>query len=181
MPSGHLILCHPFLLLPSIFPSVKVFSNKSVLYIRWPKYWSFSISPSNEYSGLSSFRIDLFDLLEVQGTFKSVLQLHSSKASILPCSAYFMVQILHPYMTTGKTLALTIWTFVSKVMSLLFNTLSRFVIAFLPRSKCLLISWLQSPSTVILEPKKIKYVTAFTLPPSIFHEVMALDAMVLIF
>ena len=141
MPSHHLILCHPLLLLPSIFPSIQVFSNELVLCIRWPKYWSFSFStsPSNEYSGLISFRIDWFDLLAVQGTLKNLLQHRSSKASILPCSAFFMVQLSHPYMTTGKITALTIWTFVSKVMSLLFNMLSRFVTAILPRSKCLLI------------------------------------------
>ena len=152
MPSNHLILCHP-LLLPSIFPSIKVFSNESVLCIRWPKYWSFScsISPSNEYSGLISFRMDWFDLLAVQRTLKSLLQHHSSKASILWGSAFFTVQLSHPHMTTGKTIALTIWIFVGKVMSLLFNILSRFVIAFLPRSKHLLISWLQSPSAVILD------------------------------
>ena len=157
MPSNHLMLCHP-LLLPSIFPSIRLFSNESALHIRWPKYWSFSIILSNEYSGLISFRIDWFDLLTVQGTLKSLLQHHSSKASILQCSAFFLVYLSHPYMTTGKTIALTIWTFVSKMMSLLsdvFNTLSRFVIAFLPRSKHHLILWLQSPSAVILEPKKI--------------------------
>ena len=155
------ILCRP-LLLPSIFPSIRVFSKELALHIRWPKFWnfSFSISPSNEYSGLISFRIDWFDLLAVQGTLKSLLQHHSSKASILWCSGFFMVHLSHPYMTTGKTIALTRRTFVSKVMSLLFNTLSRFVIAFLPRSKCLLISWLRSPSAVILEPKR-KFVTAF--------------------
>jgi len=147
MPSNHLILCHPFLLLPSIFPSIRVFSSESVLCIRWPKYWSFSfiISSFNEYSGLISFKpvkIDWFDILAVKGTLKSLLQHHSSKASILQCSAFFMVQLSHPYMTTGKTIALTRWTFVGKVMSLLFNMLSRFVIAFLPRSKRLLISWL---------------------------------------
>ena len=169
MPSNHLILCHPLLLLPSIFPSIRVFSNESVLHIRWPKYWSFSlsISPSNKYSGLISFRIDRFDLLAVQGTFKSLLQHHSSKASNLWCSAFFMVQISHPYMTTGKTIALTRWTFVSKGMSPLFNMMSRLVIAFLPRGKCILISWLQSPSAVILEPRKIKSVTVFIVPPSI--------------
>ena len=142
MPSNHLILCHPLLLLPSIFPSIRVFSNESVLCIRWPKYWSFSfsISPSNEYSGLISFRIDWFDLLAVQGTLKSLLQHHSSKASVLRNSAFFIVQLSHPYMTTGKTIALTRWTFVGKVISLLFNMLSRLVIAFLPRSKHLLIS-----------------------------------------
>ena len=156
MPSNHLILCH-LLLLPSIFPRIRVFSNESVLHIRWPKYWSFSfgISPSNEYSGLISFRMDWLDLLAVQGTLKSLLQHHSSKASICQHSAFFTVQLSHPYMTTGKTIALTRWTFVGKVMSLLFNTLSRLVIDFLPRSKCLLISWLQSPSAVILKPKKI--------------------------
>ena len=157
MPSNHLILCHPLLLLPSIFPSIRVFSNESVLLIRWPKYWSFSfsISPSNEYSGLISFRMDWLDHLAVQGTLKSLLQHHSSKPSILLRSAFFIVQLSHPYMTTGKTIALTRRTFVGKVMSLLFNMLSRLVISFLPRSKRLLISWLQSPSAVILEPKKI--------------------------
>ena len=161
MPSSHLILCHPLLLLPSIFPSNRVSSNESVLRIRWPKYWnfSFSINPSNEYSGLNSFRMDWFDLLAVQGTLKSFLQLHSSKALVLQCSAFYIVQLSHPYMTTGKTIALTRWTFVGKVMSLLFNMLSRLIIAFLPRSKCLLISWLQSPSAVILEPRIIKSVT----------------------
>ena len=155
MPSNHLILCYPFLLLPSIFPSIRVFSNESVLPIRWPKYWSFSfnISPSSEYLGLISFRMDWFDLLTVQGTLKSLHQHHSSKASILQHSAFFVVQLSHPYMTTGKTIALTRQTFVGKVMSLLFNMLSRVVINFLPRSKCLLISWLQSLSAVILEPK----------------------------
>ena len=145
MPSNHLILCHTLRLLPSIFPSIRVFSNKSALCIRWPKYWSFSfnISPSNEHPGLISFRMNWLDLLEVQGTLKSLLQYHSSKASILPCSAFFIVQLSHPYMTTGKTIALTRRTFVGKVMSLLFNMLSRFVLAFLPRSKCLLILWLQ--------------------------------------
>ena len=159
MPSNHLTFCHPLLLLPSIFPSIRVFSNKSALHIRWPKDWSFSISPSSEYSGLISFRIDWIDLLAVQGTLKSLLQHHSSKASILWHSAFFMVQLSHPYMTTAKTIALIIRKFVSKVMSLLFNMLSRLVIAFLPRSKWLLISWLQSPSAVILETKKIKSVT----------------------
>ena len=156
MLSNHLILSHPLLLLLSIFPSIRVFSNESVLCIRWPKYqsFSFSISTSNEYSGLISFRIDWFDLLEVQGTLKSLLQHHSSKSSILQHSAFFMVQLSHPYMTTGKTIALTMQSFVSKVMSLLFNMLSRSVITFLPRSECLLISWLQSPSAVILEPPK---------------------------
>ena len=153
MPFNHLILCHPILLLPSVFPGIRVFSNESALHIRWPKYWgfSFSISPSNEYSGLISFRIDWFELLAGQGTLKSVLQHHNLKASILQHSAFFMVQFSQPYMTTGKTIALTRWTFVGKVMSLLFNMLSTLVIAFLPRSKCLLISWLQSPSAVIFE------------------------------
>ena len=153
-PSNHLIICHPLLLPPSIFPSIRVFSNESVLPIRWPKYQSFSvsISPSNEYSGLISFRMDWLDLFAVQGTLKSLLQHHSSKASILQHSAFFIVQLSHTYMTTGKTIALTRRTFVDKVMSLLFNMLSRLVITSLPRSKCLLISWLQSQSTVILEP-----------------------------
>ena len=157
MPSNHLILCHPLLLLPSIFPSIRVFSNESILRIRWPKYWSFSfnISPSNEHPGLISFRMNWLDLLAVQGTLKSVLPHHISKLSILWCSAFFIVQLSHPYMTNGKTIALTRWTLVDKVMSLLFNVLSRLVITFLPRSKCLLISWLQSPSAVILEPRKI--------------------------
>ena len=161
MPSNHLILCRPFLLPPSIPPSIRVFSNKLALHIRWPKHWSFSfsISPSNEYSGLISFRIDWFDLLAVQGTLKSLLQHHSSKASVLWCSAFFMVQLSHPYMTIGKTTALTRWIFVGKVMSLLFNMLSRFVIAFLSRSKRLLMSWLQPHSAVIFEPKKIKSAT----------------------
>ena len=154
MPSNHLILCRPLLLLTSIFPSFRVFSNESALRIRWPKYYSFTISPSNEHSGLISFRMDWFDLLAVQGTLKSLLQHHYLKASILQHSALFMVQLSYPYVTTGKPRTLTGQTFVSKVMSLLFNMLSRFVIAFLPRSKCLLISWLQSPSAVILEPKK---------------------------
>ena len=155
MPSNHLILCHP-LLLPSIFPNIWVFSNESVLPIRWPKYWSFSfsISPSNEYSGLISFRMDWLDLLAVQGTRKSLLQHHSSEASILWFAAFFIVQCSHPYLTTGKTIALIRQTFVGKVMSLLFNNMSRLVITFLPRSKLLLISWLQSPSAVTLEPKK---------------------------
>ena len=148
MPSNHLFLCCPLLLLPSFFPNIRVFSNELALCIRWPKYWSFSISSSNEYSGLIAFRIEWFDLLAVQGTLKSLLQHPSSKISILQCPAFFMTQPLYPYMTTGNTIALTIRTFVSKVMSLLFNILSRFVIAFLLRSKCLLISWLQSPSTV---------------------------------
>ena len=156
MPSNHLILCHPLLLPPSIFPSIWVFSNESVLCIRWPKYWSFSssINLSNEYSGLIFFKMDWLDLLAVQETLKSPLQHHDSKASILRCSGFFTVQLSHPHMTTGKTTALARWTFVGKVMSLLFNMLSRLVIAFLPRSKHLLISWLQSPSAVILKPKK---------------------------
>ena len=158
MPSNHPILCRPLLLLPSIFPSIRVFSKESVLRIRWPKYWSFSfnISPSNEYSGLISFRRDWFDLLAVQGALKSLLQQHSSKASILQRSAFFVVQLSHPYMTTGKTIALTRQTFVGKITSLLFNMLSRLVIAFLPRSKHLLISWLQSPSAVIFGAPKNK-------------------------
>jgi len=165
-PSNHLILYHPFVLPPSIFPSIRIFSNESALHIRCPKYWSFSfsISPSNEYSGLISFRMDWLDLLAVQGTLKSLLQHHSSKASILQCSAFFIVQLSHLCMTTGKTIALTRKTFVGKVMSLLFNMLSRFIIAFLPRSKGLLNSWLQSPSAVILEPPKIKSTTVFTFP-----------------
>ena len=155
MPFNHLILCCPLLLLPSIFPSIRVFSNESAFCIRWPKYWSFSfnISPSNEHPGLIPFRMDWLDLLLVQGTLKNLLQHHSSKASILWCSAFFTVQLSHPYMTTGRTIALTRQTFVGKVMSLLFNMLSRLVITFLPRSKCLLTSWLQSPSAVILESK----------------------------
>ena len=156
MPSSHLILCHPLLLLPPIPPSIRDFSNESALHIRWPKYWSFSfnISPSNEHPGLICFRMDWLDLLAVQRTLKSLLQHHSSTASVLWCSAFFIVQLSHPYMTTRKTTALTRQTFVGKVMSLLFNMLSRLVITFLPRSKHLLISWLQSPSAVILEPKK---------------------------
>ena len=157
MPSNHLILYRPLLLLPSIFPSIRVFSNESALRIRWPNYWSFrfSVSPSNEHPGLISFRMDWLDLLAVQGTLRSLLQHHSSKASILLCSAFFIVQLSHPYITTGKTIALTRWTSIDKVMSLLFNMLSRLVITFFPRSKCLLISWLQLPSAVILEPPKI--------------------------
>ena len=164
IPSNHLILCHP-LLLPSIFPSIRVFPNESALRMRWPKYWSFSfsISPSNEHPGLVSFRMDWLDLLAVQRTLKSLLQHHSSKASIPWHSAFFIVQLSHPYMTTGKTIALTRWTFVDKVMSLLLNMLSRLFITFLPRSKCLLISWLQSPSAVILEPPKIKSATVSTI------------------
>ena len=183
MPSNHLIFCHPLLLLPSIFPSIRVFSNESVLRIRWPKYWSFnvSISPSNEYSGLISLRMDWLDLLAVQGTLKCLLQYCSSKASVLWHSVFFIVQLSHPYRTTGKTIALTRQTFVDKVMSLLFNMLSRLVIAFLPRSKRLLISWLQSPSAAILEPKKIKSVTVSTVSPSSCHEVMGPNAMILVF
>ena len=169
MPSNRLILCHPLLLLPSIFPSIRVFFNESALRIRWPKDWSFtfSISLSNEYSRFISFGIDWFDLLAVQGILKSLCQHHSSKVSILPYSAFFMVQISHPYMTIGKAIALTIWTFVGKVMSLLFNVLSKFVIAFLPRSKGFLISWLQSPSAVILErpPTKKENLSLFPLFP----------------
>ena len=177
MPSNHFILCRPLFLLPSIFPSIRVFSAESVLCIRWPTYWSFnfSISPSNEYSGLIYFRIDWFDLLAVQGTLKSLLQHHSSKASLLQHSAFFTVQLSHPYMTTGKMIPLTRKTFVGKVRSLLFNMLSRFVIAFLPRSKRLLISWLQSPSAVILEPKKIKSLTVSITSPSVCHKVMGPD------
>ena len=182
MPSNYLILYSPLLLPPSIFPSIRVFSNESVLCIRWPKYWSFSfsISPSNEYSELISFRMDWLDLLAVQGTHKSLLQHHNSKASVLQCSAFFMVQLSCPYMTTGKTIALTRWTFVGKVMSLLFNILSRLVITFLPRSKHLLISWLQLPSAVILEPRKIKSVSVSTVYLSIQHEVMGPDTMILV-
>ena len=180
MPSIHLILCHCLLLLPLIFPSIRVFSKESDLCIRWPKCWSFSfsISPSNELSVLIPFRIDWLGLLSVQGTRKSLLQHHSLKASILQCSAFFMVQLSHPYMITGKIIALTIQTFVSKVLSLSFNRLSRFVTAFLPRSKGLLMSWLQPPSAVILEPKRIKSVTVSTVSPSICHEVMGPDAKV---
>ena len=183
MPSNHLILCCPLLLLPSIFPSIMAFSNESALHIRWPKYWSFSfnISPSNKHPGLISFRVDWLDLLAVQGTLKSLLQHHSSKASILRCSAFFIVQLLHPYMTTGKTIALTRRTFVGKVMSLLLNMLSRLVITFLPRSKRLLISWLQSPSAVILEPRKIKSDTVSTVSTSVCHEVLGPDAMILVY
>ena len=164
MPFNHLILCHPLLLLSPVLLSIRVFSNESAPHIRWPKYQSLSIGPFNQYSGLISFKIDWFDLLAVQGTLKSVLQHHSSKALILQCSAFFTVLLSHPYMTSGKTIALTIQTFVGKVMSLLFNTLSRFVISFLPRNNCLLISWPQSPSTVILEPKKRKSVTVHRNP-----------------
>ena len=183
MPSNHLILCCPLLLLPSILPSIGVFSNGSVLCIRWPKYWSFSfnISPSNEHPGQISLRMDWLDLLAVQGTLKSLLQQHSSKASILQCSAFFTVQFSHPYMATGKTIVLTRQTSIGKVISLLSNMLSRLVITFLPRSKRLLISLLQSPSAVILEPRKIKSATVSTVSPSVCHEVMGPDAMILVF
>src|SRR5574340_328854 len=183
IPANHLVLCHPLLLLPSIFPSIRVFSNESVIPIRWPKHWSFSfsISSSNEYSGLTSFRMDWLDLLAVQETLKSLLQPHSSKTSILHHSAFFTVQLSHPYMTTGKTIALTRRTFVGKVISLLFNMLSRLVTTFLPRSEHLLISWLQSPSAVILEPQKIKSATVSIVSPSNCHEVMGPDAMIFIF
>ena len=186
MPSNHLILCHPLLLPPSIFPSIRVFTNESVLRIRWPKYWSFSLSlPMNLsfqlYSGLISFRMDWLDLHAVQRTLKSLLQHHSSKASILQHSAFSIVQLSHPYVTTGKTIALTRWTFVGKVMSLLFNILSRLVITFLPRSKHPLISWLQSPSAMILEPQKIKSVTVSIVSPSICQQVMGPDAMIFVF
>ena len=183
MPSNHLILCRPLLLLPSIFPSIRVFVNGSVLCTRWPKYWSFSFSnsPSNEYSGLISLRVAWFDLLAVQGTHKSLLQHHSSKASILWYSTFFIVQLSHPYMITGKTIALIRWTFVGKVMCLLFNMTFRLVINFLPRSKCLLISWLQSPSEVILEPPKIKSVTVCTISPPVCHEMMGPDGTIVSF
>ena len=182
MPSNHLLLCRP-LLPPSIFPSIRLFSNESFLRIRWPKYWSFSfnISPSSEYSGLISFRMDWLDLLAIQGTLKSLLQHHNSKASILWCSAFFIVQFSHPYVTIGKTTALTRWTIVGKMMSLLFNMLSRLVIAFLPRSKCLLILRLQSQSAVILEPKKVESVTVSIVSPFVYHEVMGPNAMIFIF
>ena len=184
MPSNHLILCHPLLLLPSMFPSIRVFSNELAVCIRWSKYWSFrlSTSPSNEYSGLISFRMDCLDLMqskELSGVFSSTtVQKHQF---FMKCSAFFIVQLAHPYMTMAKTRALTRWTFVGKVMSLLFNMLSRLVIAFLPRSKCLLISWLQSPSAVILEPKKIKSVPFAIVSPSICHEVLGPDAMIFVF
>ena len=182
MPYSHLILCCPLLLFPSIPPSIRVFSNESTLHMRWPKYWSFSfsISPSNEHPGLI-FRMDWLDLFAVQGTLKSILQHYSSKASILQCSAFFTVQLSHPYMTTGKTIALTRRTFVGKVMSLLCNMLSSLIISFLLRSKCLLISWMQSPFAVILELPKIKSDTVSTVSPSICHEVMGPDAMILVF
>ena len=180
MPSSHLILCRPLLLLPPIPPTIRVFSNELTLHMRWPKYWSFSfsISSSNEHPGLISIRMDWLDLLAVQGTLKSLLQHHSSKASILLHSAFFRVQLSYPYMTTGKTIALTRQTFVGKVMSLLLNMLSSLVITFLPRSKCHLISWLQSPSAVMLEPPQIK---SATVSPSVSHEVMGPDAMIFVF
>ena len=185
MSSNHLILCHPLLILPSTVSSIRVFSKESVLFIKvLPKYWSFSfnISPSNEYSGLIFFRVDWFDLLTAQGTLKSLLQHQSSKASILWCSAFFMVQLSHPFMTTRKTIALTIGTFLGKVMSLLFmSLLSMFLIAFLLRSKHLLISWMQSLSTMTLEPRKIKFDTVYTFSPTICHEVMGPNAMILAF
>ena len=185
MPSNHLILCCFLLLLPSMLPSIRVFSNESALHNGWPQYWSlsFSITPSNEYSGLISFRMNWLHLLSVQRTLKSLLQHHSSKASILWHSAFFMVQLSHPYVTSGKIIALTRWTFVGKVTSNVcaFNMLSRFVIAFLSRSKCLLISRLQSPSAVILEPPKINSVTVSILYPSIHHELMDPDAVILVF
>ena len=182
IPSSHLILCHPLLLLPPIPPSIRVFSNESTLRMRWPDYWNFSLSiiPSNEHSGLVSFRMDWLDLLAFQGTRKGLVKHHSSKASVLWHSAFFIVQISHPYMTTGKTIVLTRRTFVSKVMSLLFNMLSRLDITFLPRSKCLLISWLQSPSAVILESKKIVS-HCFHCFPIYSHEVMGPDAKILVF
>ena len=182
MPSSHLILYHPFLL-PPIPPSIRVFSNESTLRMRWPKYWSFSfsISPSNVHPGLISFRMDWLDLFAVQGTLKSPIQHHSSKASVVWHSAFFTVQLSHPYMTTVKTIALTRRTFVDKVMSLLFNMLSTLVVTFHPRSKRLLISWLQSPSAVILEPRKMKSDTVPIVSPSLSHEVMGPDAMILVF
>ena len=182
VPSSHLILCCPLLLLTPIPPSIRVFSNESTLHMRWPKYWSFSFSicPSSEHPGLISFRMNWLDPLAVQGTLKSLLQHHSSNASIFWLSAFFTVQLSHPYMTTGKTIALIRWTFVGKVMSLLFKMLSRLVITFLPRRKHLLISWLQSPSAVILEPKTIKSDTVSTVSPSISHKVMGPDAMILV-
>ena len=183
MSSNHLILCDPLFFPSSIFPSLRVISSESDLRIQWPKYWSFSfnINPSNEYSGLISSRMNWLDLLAVQGTLKGLLQHHSSKASILQCSGFFIVQLSHPYMTIGKTIALIRCTFVGKVMSLLFNMLFRLVITFLPRSKRLLIAWPQSPSSVILETPKIKSVTVSTVSPSICHEVMGPDAMIFVF
>ena len=183
MPSSHLIFRHPLLLLPPIPPSIRVFTNELTLRMRWPKYWSFSfsISHSNEHPGLISFMMDWLDLLPVQGTLKSLLQHHSSKASILLHSAFLIVQLSYPYMTNGKTIALTRWTFVCKVMSLLFNVLSRLVITVVPSIKRLLISWLQSPSTVILEPPKTKSDTVSTVSPSLYREVMGPDAVILVF
>ena len=183
MPSSHLVLGRPLLHLPPIPPSIRVFSNESTLHMRWPKYWSFSfnIIPSKEIPGLISFRMDWLDILAVQGTLKSLLQHHSSKASILQRSAFFTVQLSHPYMTTGKTIALTRRTLVGKVMSLLLNILLRLVIIFFPKGKRLLISWLQSPSAVILEPQKIKSDTVSSVSPSISHEVMGPDAMIFVF
>ena len=183
MPSSHLILCRPLLLLPPIPPSIRVFYNESTLHMRWPKYWSFSFSiiPSKEHPGLISFRMDWLDFLAVQGTLKSLHQHNSSNTSILRRSDFFTVQLSHPYMTTGKTIALTRWTFVGKVMSLLFNMISKLVIAFLPGSKHLLISCLQSPSAVILEPRKIKSDTVSTVSPSISHKMMGSDAMIFVF
>ena len=178
MPPNHLYCCHSLPLLPSIFPRIRVIFNNLALHIRWPKYWSFSISSSKEHPGLISFRMDWLDLLAVQVTLKSLLQHHTSKASILRRSLFLTVS--HPYMTTRKIIALTRQIFAGKVMSLLFNILSRLVITFLPRSKCLLISWLQSPSAVILEPRKIKSATVSTVSPSISHEVMGLDAMIFV-
>src|SRR5574337_906577 len=183
MPSSYVILCRPLLLLLPIPPSIRVFSNELTLCMRWPKYWrfSFSIIPAKEHPGLISFRMDWLDLPAVQGPLKSLLQYHTSKASILRCSVFFTVQLSHPHMTTRKTITLTRQTFVGKVMSLLLNILSRLVITFLPRSKRILISWLQSPSAVILEPPKIKSDTVSTVSPSISHEVMRPDAMIFIF
>ena len=183
MPSNHLILCRPLPFPPPIFPHIRIFSHESVLHIKWPKYWSFSfsISPFKEQSGLISFRMDWLDLLAVQGTLKSLHQHNSLKPSILWGSAFFIVQLSHPYMTTGKTIALTRWTFVDKVISLLFYMLSRLVITSLPRSKRLLISWLQSPFAVIWEAPKIKSATVSTVSPSICHKVMGVDAMIIVF
>ena len=183
MPFNHLIHCCPLILMPSIFPSIRGFSNESVIHIRWPKYWSFSfiISPSNDHPGLISFRMDRLDLLAVQGTLKCCLQHHSLKASILQCSAFFIVQLSYAYKTTGKTIALTRWNFVASVMSLVFNMLSMLVISFFPRSKHLLISWLQSPSAMILEPPKINSSTVSNVSLSTCHEMMGPDAMIFVF
>ena len=180
MPSNHLILFYPLLFLPSIFPSIRVFFKESVHCIRWPRFWSFSfsISPSNQNSGLIYFRIDWFDILAVQRTLKSLLQHHSSKASVLRCLTFFMVRLSYPSMTYGKTTVFNTWTFIGKVMSQLFTMVSRLFIDFLPRRKCLLISWMQSPSAMIMEPKKIKSVTVSIVSPSTWHEVMRLDAMI---